>query len=78
MSASFGNLDVNNGLASRLLRAIGYSVSEESSGSMRIGDMLVGIQAAKVTLAPEDLKYLEWLEDEVVQAQVNGKTVFEW
>lgn len=78
MSISFGDLNVSNGMASKLLRAIGYPVSEESSGSMKIDTMLAGIAAAKSTLGDEDLKYLGWLEDEVRAAKDGGATDFEW
>jgi hypothetical protein len=52
MSVSFKgtrrtSLDLNNGQASRILRAIGYKVTEETSGEMPIEDARKGLLSAQ-------------------------------
>lgn len=56
-------LNLNNGLASRILRAMGYAVTEETSGEMSIEQAQKGIVAARQTLPDEDLEYLDMLDD---------------
>ena len=76
MSVTFGlNLDLNNGLATRLLRAIGYTV-KGSEGGWPVQKMLDGIAAAEV--AEEDAQFLEWLRQEVLDAQADGEAIFRW
>lgn len=78
MSVTFeGELDVSNGLASRLLRAIGYPVGEDSDGSMPIKEALEGIQRAKGTMG-EDEKYLGYLEELVTSLQADGADLLSW
>jgi len=79
MSVQFGNgLDLNNGLASRLLRAIGYNVSESSAGYMPLNQALTGVQEAKSTVSKDDLEYLMLLEEEILQLKEEGATVLDW
>lgn len=65
-------LDLNNGLASRLLRAMGYKVGEETAGEMPIKKAKKGISDARETIKDvEDLKYLWYLSemvDDLIQA----------
>lgn len=70
MSISFqavdgDTLDFNNGLATRLLTAIGYDVTEETAGSMSIEAAKKGIAEARSwqRIKKEDMKYFEMLED---------------
>lgn len=81
MSVSFQGikgrtLDLNNGLASRLLDAIGYGVGEATHGQMPIQRALEGIERAKKSVAEEDAKYLVWL-GELAQgvADAKGRTL---
>lgn len=78
MSVSFRGLGLNNGLASRLLGAIGYPVGESSAGSMRVDEMLTGIEAAKSKVTSDDAPYLRMLEKVVLQVQEDGDEVLEW
>jgi len=78
MSVSFRGLGLNNGLASRLLGAIGYPVGESSAGSMRVDEMLTGIETAKGKVTPDDAPYLTMLEKVALQVQEDGDEVLEW
>lgn len=71
-------LDLNNGLASRLLRAMGYEVTEETSGSMSIFAAEAGILQAKKILAEDDLEYLTYLSELVQELKVTGRTELTW
>jgi len=73
-----GSLDISNGAASRLLRAIGYSVSEENDGSMPIERAREGIAKARVTLIGEDLNHLNHLEEIVDEVAAEGGTELVW
>jgi hypothetical protein len=45
-----GTLDLSNGMASGLLRLMGYKVTEETSGELEIIEARDGIKAARETL----------------------------
>lgn len=77
MSVTFGErLNVSNGTATRLLRAVGYPVGESNDGWWPVGSMLAGIESAKVE--PEDADHLTALKREVLRAQENGEGTFTW
>lgn len=84
MSVSFqghenNGLDLSNGTASKLLRAIGFPVSEETSGSMPLEEALAGIQKAKGTLStPEDEELLDLLKELAEGLQSAGATQLTW
>ncbi len=85
MSVSFqgpeptNTLDLSNGTASRLLKAIGFPVSEESSGALPLEQALEGIQKAKGTLdRPEDEELLQELESLSQGLQKAGATQLTW
>lgn len=56
-------LDLNNGLASRILTAMGYPFTGESSGEMPVGQAQKGLATARQILPDEDLEYLDMLDD---------------
>jgi len=82
MSVSFesptGTLDLNNGLAGRLLQAIGYKVGESNAGGMGIEAALAGIARAKGTLDPVDEVYLVYLEEVVREVKDSGGDTLTW
>jgi hypothetical protein len=73
-------LDLNNALASRLLRSMGYKVGEETAGAMPIKEAKKGISEARETLKDvEDLKHLWYLSemvDDLIQAGEEQLTWF--
>jgi hypothetical protein len=71
-------LDLNNGLASDILRAIGFKVGESSDGEMPIEAAKVGIQKAKMTLGKDQLPYLGYLEELVTELEVSGAIRLTW
>jgi len=71
-------LDLSNGLASRLLRAMGYVVTEETCGSMSIPSAEAGILLARLTLSLDDIEYLDYLEELVKELKVSGRTELTW
>lgn len=73
-----GSLDLSNGAASRLLRAIGYNVREENDGSMPIDQAREGIAKARTTLSEEDLGYLKHLEEIIEEVAEDGGTELVW
>lgn len=73
------SLDLNNGLSARLLNAMGYSGSLQfTDGEMRIEEAFIGIEKASHTVAPEDARYLFWLEELVLELHAAGHTKLEW
>jgi hypothetical protein len=81
MTIGFGNdheVHWSNGQASRILRAMGYPVSEESSGSWPIEKMKSGIALAIQTLTGEDLDALQDLATLVDEYEIGGEPTMEW
>jgi len=72
------SLDLNVGLASRILRAIGYNVTEETCGSMIIPSAEAGILLARLTLNTDDIKYLDYLEELVKELKAAGRSELTW
>lgn len=65
-------LDLNNGLSTRILVAMGYNVTEETSGEMPLDKAQAGILKARNVLEDEDLEYLDML-DELVRELVKAR-----
>lgn len=83
MSMSFnGDLDLNNGLASRILVAIGYAKSENdivyTHGEMPLAAAKDGIERAKTTVSAEDRPYLDMLAQVVQDVEASGSDVLTW
>lgn len=83
MSVTFnGNLDLNNGLASRLLVAIGFYKGLDEAiythGEMPIDAALAGIEQAKTVVVADDLKYLGYLEEEARAIKASGGEQLTW
>lgn len=79
MSVSFnGDLDLNNGLASRLLRAMGYKVTEDSNGEMPLAAAKEGIERARATVSSEDRPYLDMLAQVVQDVEASGSDTLTW
>jgi hypothetical protein len=55
------SLDLNNGLAGRILQAMGLPPCEETAGKMPLKEAIAGVEKAKGTLAADDLQYLDEL-----------------
>lgn len=77
------SLDLSNGLSFRLLRALGYSVTEESSGKMSIEVAKKAIaevwrDSTYKGLSQDDLRYLRWLEEVVDDLDEAGSTLLTW
>jgi len=65
-------LNLNNGLVHRILRAMDYPVTIETSGEMPIEKAVAGIAKARATIEGEDVDYLDMLDDlvkELVKAR---------
>ncbi len=81
MSVSFHGLgytlDVNIGLADRLLTAIGYKTNEYTHGSMPLAEAKMALETAKATL-PEDEEYFKHLRKLVNELSEQGFNVLEW
>ena len=83
MSVSFnGDLDLNNGLASRILVAIGYAKSENNivytHGEMSLAAAKEGIERAKSSVSTEDRHYLDMLAQVVRDLETSGRDMLTW
>ena len=72
------HLHVNNGLASRLLRAMGYRVSEASDGSMPVVAAKWNITQAMDGMSEEDRPYAESMVEILDEYEEAGKETIEW
>lgn len=82
MSVSFfgtngHTLDVNNGLASRLLSALNLP-SNGTAGSADLSTAKERFKEARSKLSGEDLEYLDDLERQVDNLLKAGETTLEW
>lgn len=81
MSVSFqghnDSLNLNNGLASRLLAAMDLPINS-TAGETDISTMPGRITTAKTKVSGEDLPYLQKLEDLVTDLTEAGATKLEW
>lgn len=83
MSVSFhgvgeNSLDLNNGLATRLLVALGHDPGMDSAGSMSLAGIRDKMEAAFPLLDSQDLEYLEMLRDIIEELKEAGHTTLTW
>lgn len=77
-SRRLSSLDLNNGLASDILRAIGYKVGESSDGMLPTSAAKEGIARARTMLADDQLQYLGYLEELITELEASGATRLTW
>lgn len=71
-------LDVTNGLASRLLHAMGYPVGEETAGTMPLKAAIAGIENAKAVVSAEDRVFLDHLAEVCADLKRARRTELVW
>ena len=70
-------LDLNNGLASRILVAMGLPSPEVTHGSMPVAEAKSRL-AAVSGLSDDDMGYVEALREIVEELESEGKDLLEW